>query len=635
MAYAVPQLTDYGMSLLIRAIGGEQITFTRMAIGNGDVPAGTDPASLNNLINEQLSFGIASIEAADTGSVRIIGRFDSTEIVNDFRWKELGIFCKGEDDVEKLYAYCNDGNNAGMLKANASDVTAEQSVGLIVEVGTASSVTAIIAPSVLYVQQSEFDAHLQASNPHGIDKNTIGLGNVPNVSTNNQTPTYTIPSSASNLTSGETLSTAFGKIARTVMNMISHISNHSNPHGDTPESIGAADEEHTHSAADITSGTLSTIRGGTGKNTWSKNGIVYMNSSNNAFAQVSVPAVASVLAQNNGTPYWKTVKSIGKPMVKFVVGTTTNGHTADDCDYLCSGTNDQVVINSALAALPSTGGTVYILDGTYNTSGNIVFSKAGTVLAGAGATTINLGSENSAGYQIEIAKNNCTVRDLIVKGNIVPTNGIYAHDASRLLITGIRGNNICICCDTCTNSIVTNNFAGYNNGYNTGVYMLNGNGNLLSNNNVSGAWYCIRVESETNITVANNVSLSANECGLYCADCKNISISGNTVYSNVGGATTGCYLTSCINVTYTGNNVQLDSGASGTSCEFYQCQKIVIVGNTFKNTVSGNYAIRIRSCTYILHTHNIHMAISSTYCIGTSSNTNYQSDYNFSVVESS
>lgn len=269
MAYAVPQLTDYGMSLLIRAIGGEKITFTRMAIGNGDVPVGTDPASLNNLVNEQLSFGIVSIETEETGYVRIIGRFDSTEIVNDFRWKELGVFCKGEDNVEKLYAYCNDGNNAGMLKANASDVTAEQSVGLIVEVGTASSVTAIIAPSVLYVQQSDFDAHLVASNPHGITKQTVSLENVPNVTTNDQTPTYTTPSSASNLVSGEKLSIAFGKLARAVMNMISHISDHSNPHGNTPASIGAASVEHTHSAADITSGIFSPTRGGTGVSSYS------------------------------------------------------------------------------------------------------------------------------------------------------------------------------------------------------------------------------------------------------------------------------------------------------------------------------------------------------------------------------
>lgn len=56
--------------------------------------------------------------------------------------------------------------------------------------------------------------HLSTNNPHGITKTDVGLSNVPNVSTNNQTPTYTVPDEASELSSGEKLSVAFGKIAK-------------------------------------------------------------------------------------------------------------------------------------------------------------------------------------------------------------------------------------------------------------------------------------------------------------------------------------------------------------------------------------------------------------------------------------
>lgn len=56
--------------------------------------------------------------------------------------------------------------------------------------------------------------HLSTNNPHGITKTDVGLSNVPNVSTNNQTPTYTVPDAASELSSGEKLSVAFGKIAK-------------------------------------------------------------------------------------------------------------------------------------------------------------------------------------------------------------------------------------------------------------------------------------------------------------------------------------------------------------------------------------------------------------------------------------
>ena len=76
------------------------------------------------------------------------------------------------------------------------------------------------------------------SNPHGVTKNQIGLGNVPNVATNDQTPTYTEASSLSSLVSGEKTSVAFGKIAKAVSTLISHVANKSNPHGVTKNQIG-------------------------------------------------------------------------------------------------------------------------------------------------------------------------------------------------------------------------------------------------------------------------------------------------------------------------------------------------------------------------------------------------------------
>ena len=47
-----------------------------------------------------------------------------------------------------------------------------------------------------------------------LDKNAVGLSNVPNVTTNNQTPTFTQATTRANLVSGETLSTLFGKIMK-------------------------------------------------------------------------------------------------------------------------------------------------------------------------------------------------------------------------------------------------------------------------------------------------------------------------------------------------------------------------------------------------------------------------------------
>lgn len=86
------------------------------------------------------------------------------------------------------------------------------------------------------------------TNPHGTTKSDVGLGNVPNVATNDQTPTYTEAAALAKLTSGEKLSVAFGKISKAVTDLIAHIANKSNPHGVTKAQVGLGSVDNTSDA---------------------------------------------------------------------------------------------------------------------------------------------------------------------------------------------------------------------------------------------------------------------------------------------------------------------------------------------------------------------------------------------------
>lgn len=101
-----------------------------------------------------------------------------------------------------------------------------------------------------------------ANNPHGISPADIGLGNVPNVSTNNQTPTYEEASENSELSSGEVLSTAFGKLAKIVKSVIAHITNKSNPHEVTKAQVGLGNVTNVSTEDVITSGSSNNITSG-------------------------------------------------------------------------------------------------------------------------------------------------------------------------------------------------------------------------------------------------------------------------------------------------------------------------------------------------------------------------------------
>ena len=77
-----------------------------------------------------------------------------------------------------------------------------------------------------------------SGNPHNVTKKDVGLSNVPNVTTNDQTPTFTESTTLTKLTSGEKLSVAFGKISKAITDLINHIANKNNPHEVTKTQVG-------------------------------------------------------------------------------------------------------------------------------------------------------------------------------------------------------------------------------------------------------------------------------------------------------------------------------------------------------------------------------------------------------------
>lgn len=78
-------------------------------------------------------------------------------------------------------------------------------------------------------------------------KENAQLGNVPNVTTNNQTPTWSMATTLANIVSGETLTKIMGKISKAINDIISHIGNKSNPHGVTKSQVGLGNVENKSS----------------------------------------------------------------------------------------------------------------------------------------------------------------------------------------------------------------------------------------------------------------------------------------------------------------------------------------------------------------------------------------------------
>ncbi len=268
MLTIAPTLTNKGRSLLVRGLAGETITFTGFKVGNGTLPDNTDQDDLTDLNNPLKSFSITSLIQNQTrGYVTLTGHCDSAANSAAWKFKELGVFAKGEDNIEWLYAYAYDPDNGSTLPDTTSGVIVEQYVEVIVAIGEAENVNAIVTQNTLYASAEDFNSHVQDyGNPHRVTPAQVGLENVPNVSTNDQTPTWdeTLTGETQTIASGSHLSAILAKLALAVRNLKAHIQNKNNPHSVTPGQIGAAAVNHEHSAVDVTSGVLSVERGGTG-----------------------------------------------------------------------------------------------------------------------------------------------------------------------------------------------------------------------------------------------------------------------------------------------------------------------------------------------------------------------------------
>ena len=299
-------------------------------------------------------------------------------------------------------------------------------------------------------------------------------------------------------------------------------------------------------------------------------------------------AVNLQYAQANFAPK-DSADSSGKRTCRFVVGTSTAGWTDADCDYLCDGTNDQVEINSAIQALPSGGGEIVILDGTYNITATIAMNKDNVTLSGNGNATVlkKMWVGSSLGGIISVTASNggCCISNLYFYGNKTSkftfSYGVFLSNSNNNFIIG--------------NTFENNDYAvaGYTSGANSIV------ANRFHKNDVG-----VYISDNSNNNVTNNI-FYMNECGIKLSSSKNNTISGNTCTDNndgfyIGGGCNNNVITSNNNnnnnrgivVSNARNNSIVGNTfirGSGLSSDYTASQKTILLeGNSSFNLISSN-----------------------------------------------
>lgn len=258
----------------------------------------------------------------------------------------------------------------------------------------------------------------------------------------------------------------------------------------------------------------------------------------------------------------------------IVIGTATSGYTASDVDYLCTGSADQTIINSAISTLVN-GGKILLLEGTYTLAGNIVIDKDNITLEGMGASTVlNRNSTDANSYVI--AANGvigCTFQHITCTGG---HSGIYFYGSSNnrvyncicndnkyygiyILNTADSGNNNNLIIDSCicNNNAYGIEFTRYEITDDDDVYIINNicNNNTLYGIRVRSAYGTTGTYESRNINITNNNCI-ANGTGIYANKLDRSTINGNVCQHNSNYGIT-CY--NCTNTIVTANNCSSNS----------------------------------------------------------------------------
>lgn len=161
------RLTDAGWQIMGRAIAGETLWFTKLALGDGQLTTEGQIVGLTGLIHHVVDVPITARRRKD-GQVTLSGKL--TQPASEFRWRELGVFAKaGEDGTERLFGYLNLYEDGEIIKP---DDGMERSIYVTVAVGNVQNVEVVLPP----MEEATVSIHVLRQRVRDPSKPDYGLG---------------------------------------------------------------------------------------------------------------------------------------------------------------------------------------------------------------------------------------------------------------------------------------------------------------------------------------------------------------------------------------------------------------------------------------------------------------------------
>lgn len=152
-AFPKMTLTNAGQALQTKVLAGATLTFTRIALGDGQLN-GQPISPLTALISQKASVEVDSVRVVNTSTAQVAGFFSNADISTGFWWRETGVFAQDPDVGEILYGYTNAGD-VGDYIPTVADTRIEKYIYCSIAVASATTVDITIPSSDTYIPMSQ------------------------------------------------------------------------------------------------------------------------------------------------------------------------------------------------------------------------------------------------------------------------------------------------------------------------------------------------------------------------------------------------------------------------------------------------------------------------------------------------
>ncbi len=202
-------LTNNGAVLMTQVAAGRTLLFTRTESGGG---YSASPAMLQSVIDKKQDMFLDEVTYENKQAV-VKTVLSNMQLEEEYQLRQVGVYAKLEGDETDTLLIIGQQYNGEKIPSYQDGIM-QIEYNIAIKAAGTGNVT-IEGVGTGYVTKGQFLAHLNDhNNPHQVTARDVNLEKVPNVGTDDQTPTFEEAEERGNIVSGDKLSVLFGKIRK-------------------------------------------------------------------------------------------------------------------------------------------------------------------------------------------------------------------------------------------------------------------------------------------------------------------------------------------------------------------------------------------------------------------------------------